>query len=130
MVSYFIISGIILLILLGLGIFIAILSLKKFKEIKKSGEYPEGHFVALGMILGMPLGIPLGIAMGNIALGLPIGLPIGLAFGAALESKYQKQGKIRPLTKQEEKQRSIAIWIGVGFIGLAILAGLGILLFR
>lgn len=117
-------------ILIVVGIAITVLTLKMAKkhqkqiEIdRKTGKYPEGHFMGLWTALGIPLGMPIGIALGNIALGPAIGVGMGVAIGAAVEAKYRKEGKIRPLTKDEEKMRRKALMWGVGFLLLGMIAG-------
>jgi heme/copper-type cytochrome/quinol oxidase subunit 2 len=85
-----VILPIIIFILIGI---VAIFAVKhRQKEIKKTGKYPEGHWMSRGIAIGIPLGIPIGVAMGNIALGPAIGVVIGVAIGAALKSK----NNIRP----------------------------------
>jgi len=76
-------------------------------------KYPEGHFVALYMSIFLPIGIAIGLVFGNIALGLPIGLVIGLVVGYFVEKKYKKEGKIRPLAKDERKKRNISLIAGI-----------------
>lgn len=98
---------VIALIILGLLVIVLAIALQSYrimkKEYKKTGKYPEGHYMGLGMGLGLALGIPIGIAMGNIAFGPGIGLAIGVAMGAALEKKYKD--RLRPLTDEEKKMR-------------------------
>jgi len=94
-------------------------------------KYPEGHFI--GMWIGIciaifsGLGVPLSFATNNpglIGIGPAIGVSIGVAIGSSVESKYRREGKIRPLTQKEKKGRRTAL-----FIGLAILiAGIAIFL--
>ncbi len=74
----------------------------------KNKKYPEGHFIGIGIALGIPFGIPLAISLGNIAF-IGTGLPIGLAIGIALEDKYKKEGRIRPLNEDEKKIRKIGL---------------------
>ncbi len=97
-------------------------------------QYPEGHFVniwiGVGIALGAGMGVPFGIAIGNpafIGIGLPIGLSIGVAIGSSIEAQYRKEGKIRPLTEEEQKNKKRGMKIGIASgIGLLIV---GILLF-
>ena len=112
----------IFVILIFVGVLAAIIGKQRRKEIKKTGKYPEGYFLSMGIALGLPLGFPIGLAMDNIALGPGFGMAIGVAIGAALESKYKKQGKIRPLTKQEKKNRKMAVIIGGILVVLGVIA--------
>jgi hypothetical protein len=91
---------------------------------EKQKKYPEGHFMGIGIAIGIAIFSGVGIAISNatdnpglIGLGPALGVAIGVAIGSAMEEKAKKEGKIRPLTKQEKaRQRKI------GFIGLAIAA--------
>ena len=96
---------------------------------EKNKKYPEGHFIGMWMGIGIAifsgLGIPLSIISktpGLIGIGPALGVAFGLAIGSAIESKYKKEGKIRPLTKDEKKKRHIAVitLIAVFILGLAI----------
>ena len=91
---------------------------------KTKTKYPEGHFIAIGIAIGIPLGLPLGLAMGNIALGPGLGLPIGVAIGLAMEEKYKREGRIRPLTKEEKKRQKLGAAIGIGLLGILMLIGI------
>jgi hypothetical protein len=92
--------------------FLAMPSIKlKQEEYAKTGKYPKGHFMGIGIALGIPLGMPIGLALGNIALGPALGLPIGVAIGAAMEKK--NQDKIRPMTEAELKLKKRATIAGV-----------------
>jgi polyferredoxin len=82
-------------------------------------KYPEGHFLAIGMALGIPLGMVFATALENPGF-IGIGLPFGLATGLALEAKYKKEGKIRPLTKEELKARQIWVIAGIVLLVLGI----------
>jgi len=88
---------------------------------KDNKKYPEGYFVGIGAALGIPFGIPLAISTGNPGL-IGTGIPIGLAIGIALEDKNRKEGKIRPLTKDEKRKRRVAVIIGVVLLILGIIA--------
>jgi hypothetical protein len=95
---------------------------------KKNEKYPEGHFVgmwmATGVAIGAGMGIALGLAIGNLGLlgiGLPIGLALGLAIGSSIEAKYKKEGKLRPLTIEEKKNRKLSVMIGVALLVIGIL---------
>lgn len=96
---------------------------------KNQSKYPEGHFVNMWMAIGIAMfsgiGIPLSIAtdnMGFIGIGPALGVSIGLSIGSGIEAKYKKEGKIRPLTKEEEMRRKTLVTIG-----LLILTALSIL---
>ncbi len=100
-------------------------------------QYPEGHFVGMWMALGIAifsgLGIPLSIVTGNhglIAIGPGAGVALGLAIGSAIEAKYKKEGKIRPLTEEEKKRKKIVLTIGVVVLVILFLLGLFLFLLR
>jgi len=104
---------------------------------KKNEKYPEGHFVgmwmAIGVGIGAGMGIPLGIAIGNpgiFGLGLPVGLALGLAIGSSIEAKYRKEGRLRPLTREEKKKKKLSVLIGVALSGIGILTFLFLLFSR
>ena len=89
--------------------------------------YPEGHFIGLWMVLGIAIfsgiGIPLSILTDNpgfFGIGPSIGVAFGLAIGQAIENKYKKEGKIRPLNKTELKKKSNAILIGIIILVIGI----------
>jgi len=94
-------------------------------------QYPEGHYIGLGLGIGIPLGMPIGMAMGNIALGPAMGVPIGIAIGLAMEAKATEEGKIRPLTNEEKKRKKTVLWSALGlglfmsFIGILTYFNLG-----
>ena len=101
---------------------------------KKGEKYPEGRIVGMWMAIGIlifsVIGIPLSIITGNpgfMGVGPAIGVAIGLAVGQGIENKYKKQGKIRPLTKQEKKKKQGALVAGI--IVLIILVILGLVMF-
>lgn len=77
------------------------------------------------MAIGIPLGIPIGLALDNIALGPALGVAFGAAIGSGLETKYEKEGKIRPLTKEElatQKKMSKYVIGGAIVLFLIVLA--------
>ena len=80
-----IILPIIIFILIGIAAIFA--ARQRQKEIKKTGKYPEGHWMNRGIAIGICIGIPMGVAMGNIALGSAIGVVMGAAIGTALKTK-------------------------------------------
>jgi hypothetical protein len=91
-------------------------------------KYPEGHFIALwtgiGIAIGAGLGIPFGLILkipAFFGIGLPIGLAIGSAIGSIIENKYKKEGKIRPLTAEEEKKKRLNIRMGIALCCFGIL---------
>lgn len=101
---------------------------------EKNKQYPEGHFVNTWMIIGIAIfsgiGIPLFIVLKNpglIAIGPALGVSIGLAIGTAIEAKYKKGGKVRPLTEEERKKRKTAVFVAL--IVLTALAILGLVMF-
>ena len=76
----------------------------------------EGHFIGMWMAIGMPLGIPFAFAFGGpefMGIGLGLGMCMGLAIGYGIESKYKKEGKIRPLTDVEKKRKKWAFIVGL-----------------
>ena len=87
----------------------------------KDKKYPEGYFISIGIALGIPFGIPLAISLGNMGF-IGTGIPIGLAIGIALEEKYKKEGRIRPLDENEKKIRKIALIAGIVALILGIFA--------
>ena len=94
---------------------------------RQKQKYPEGYYISLGIAIGLPLGLPLAIATDNYGL-MAIGIAIGVAIGAAFEEKAKKEGRIRPLTKQEKKQRKLMTWAGIALLLLGVLAFLLIFL--
>ena len=97
-------------------------------------KYPEGHFVGMWMGIGIAIftgvGVPIAFATGNpglLGIGPALGISIGLAIGSGIETKYKKEGKIRPLMEEEKKRKKIGITIGV--ISLVVLALVGLLFF-
>ena len=95
---------------------------------KNDKKYPEGHFVGLWMGLGIALfsgiGVPLSLTLkipGLIGIGPAIGAAAGLALGQSIESKYQKEGKIKPLTEEEKKKRRSAVIAGFAILIIGLL---------
>ena len=91
-------------------------------------KYPEGHFVGMWMGICIAIfsgiGVPLCIILKNpglIGIGPAIGVSMGLAIGAAIESKYKKEGKIRPLTEDEKKKRKFLVFAGISVLILGLL---------
>lgn len=63
--------------------------------------------MVIGIAIFSGLGIPLSIILKNpglIGIGPAIGVAFGLAIGSSIESKYKKEGKIRPLTEDEKRK--------------------------
>ena len=90
--------------------------------------YPEGYFLAIGLALGMPFGLIFVITLDNPGF-IGMGIPFGLAIGLALEAKYKKEGKIRPLTQEEFKTRKLLLIAGIA-AGLALLVIFLLVVFR
>jgi len=93
-------------------------------------KYAEGHFVGMWMGIGIAIfsgvGVPLSIFLkipGLIGIGPAIGAVFGLTVGQSIESEYKKKGKIRPLTEDEKKKRSVLIAAG------SVIFALGLLIF-
>ncbi|MCP4145933.1 MAG: hypothetical protein GY752_11705 [bacterium] len=98
-------------------------------EINNNKKYPEGHFLGLWMGIGVAifsgLGISLSVATNNyglIGVGPAIGMAFGLSIGQAIENKYKKENKIRPLTEEEKKRRKIAVMAGLAMLILGVIA--------
>ena len=91
-------------------------------------QYPEGHFIGMWIGIGIAIftgvGVPVSVATDNLAF-LGIGPAIGVAFGAAigtsLQAKYSQEGKIRPLTEDEQRKRKLGIKISIGLLILGII---------
>jgi hypothetical protein len=95
---------------------------------KNNEKYPEGHFVGMWVGIGIAIfsgfGVPLSIALkipGLIGIGPAIGAAFGLAVGESIESKYKKEGKIRPLTKDEKRKRKMLVIAGTSVFILGLL---------
>jgi len=102
---------------------------------KKDKTYPKGHFVRMGMAIGIAIFSALGIAISflteNFALigtGPAIGVATGLAIGQSLESKYEKEGRIRPLNESDKKKQKIGIGVLIGLLIIGVLVFLLLLL--
>ena len=96
---------------------------------EKNKKYPEGHFTGMWMGIGIAIftgvGVPLSIAtknMGLIGIGPAIGVAFGLSIGSGIEAKYKKEGKIRPLTEEEQKRKKLAVLAGVIMLLLGVIA--------
>ena len=86
---------------------------------------PEGFLVGKWMATGLVVfggaGVPLSFALdepGLIGLWPGMGMVIGLAIGTALEARYRAEGRLRPPTEGERRNRSIAVAAGVGLLAL------------
>ena len=91
-------------------------------------KYPEGRFIGMWMGIGIAIfsgiGIPLSIVSENpgfIGIGPAIGVAFGLAVGSSIEARYQKEGKIRPLSEKEKKRKKIGITAGIVILSLLAL---------
>ena len=94
----------------------------------KNKKYPEGHFLGMWMGIGIVIfsgfGIPLSIATKNyglIGIGPALGVAFGLSIGQAIENKYKKENKIRPLIEEEKKRKKIAVMAGLAMFILGII---------
>jgi len=95
---------------------------------KNKEKYPEGHFVGMWIGIGIAIfsgvGVSLSVAMripGLIGIGPAIGVAFGAAIGQSIETKFKKEGKIRPLTKEEKKKRKILVIAGISVFALGFL---------
>lgn len=86
----------------------------------KANKYPEGHFLGMWMVIGIAIfsgfGIPISIVTENpgfIGIGPALGIAVGLAIGQSIENKYKQEGRIRPLTKSEQKRKKNAVITGI-----------------
>jgi len=91
-------------------------------------KYPEGHFVGIWMGIGIAIfsgiNIPLSIATQNyglIGIGPALDVAFGLSIGQAIENKYKKEKKIRPLTEEEKKRKKIAVMAGLAILTLGVI---------
>jgi hypothetical protein len=92
-------------------------------------KFPKGHFVGMWMGIGIAifsgLGIPLSIITENfsfIGIGPAIGVGFGLSIGQSIENKYNKEGRIRPLTETEKRNRKIILIVGIALLTLGVVA--------
>ena len=99
-------------------------------------KHPEGYYINLWMIIGIVIfsgfGIPISIATDNaafIGMGPALGLAVGLSIGSGIEEKMKKQGRIRPLTKEEKKKRQRMVAAGIIILSLGALLGLIVFMF-
>ncbi len=87
--------------------------------------------MGIGIAIFSGIGIPLSIATGNpglIGIGPALGVAFGLAIGSSIEDKYKKEGKIRPLTKEDKNERKILVIAGIAVLMIGLVTFL-ILLF-
>jgi hypothetical protein len=101
---------------------------------KDDEKYPQGHFLGMWMGIGVALfsgiGVPLSIALKNpglLGIGPALGIAFGLSLGQSIESKYKKEGKIRPLTEDEKKKRRRLVIAGICVLIFWVLIFLSIL---
>jgi hypothetical protein len=97
-------------------------------ETNNSKKYPEGHFIGMWMGIGIAifsgLGIPLSIATKNygfMGIGPALGVAFGLSIGQAIENKYKKENRIRPLTEEEKKRKKFAVMAGLAIFAFGVL---------
>lgn len=100
-------------------------------------QYPEDHFLGVGMAIGIAIFSGVGVAIststgnpGLIGIGPAIGIPLGLAIGKSMEEKHRKKGMIRPLTEAEKKNREKGKIIGIITIVIGLLAFISLIGFR
>jgi hypothetical protein len=58
---------------------------------------------------------------GLIGIGPAIGIAFGLSIGQSIENKYNKEGRIRPLTEAEKRKRKNVILLGVALLSLGVI---------
>ena len=104
---------------------------------EENKKYPEGQIVGKWMALGIAIfsgiGVPISIITKTyafIGIGPAIGVGFGLSIGQGIENRYKKEGRIRPLTGSEKKQRKIATYIGSAFLIIGIIVFLLILFLK
>ncbi len=90
-------------------------------------RYPEGHWMSIGILVGVALGTILALAgillvKMSFLVGIApvLGLSLGIAIGAALERRHKDE--LRPLTGEERQLRSRLTLVGLGALGLVLLA--------
>ena len=123
-------------ILVGILIILAVVAATylyylKDKEFKKTGKYPVGHYMEVGMVIGMPIGFILSFFISRITytfslfptLGPIFGAGFGIAIGSALEQAHVKE--LRILTKHEEK---IKFWKMLVLSGILLIGVIALLL--
>ncbi|MFC2111590.1 hypothetical protein ACFLQ5_03985 [Bacteroidota bacterium] len=79
--------------------------------------------MVIGIAIFSGLGITLCIVTENfgfIGIGPAIGVAIGLSIGQSIENKYNKEGRIRPLTKKEKRKRKNTIIVGIALLTLGV----------
>lgn len=91
-------------------------------------KFPEGHFVGVWMGIGMAVCSGLGVTIcvitdnfGLIGVGPALGVAIGLSIGQSIENKYNKVGRIRPLTEPEKRKQKIVLAVGIALFTLGVL---------
>ena len=99
----------VLVVIFVIGVFIVMVAREQKGLVGKRDKYPEGHFIALGLVFGICVGLPLGVLVGNIAFGPAIGLAAGLLIGGLIEDKKRKMGMIRMLTKKERIDERVTL---------------------
>lgn len=92
-------------------------------------QHPKGHYTTLGIAIGAGVFGVLGFIicvltdnMGLIGVGPAVGIPLGLLIGQSLESKKEREGKVRELTVTEKQRQRTAIFVGIGLAFLGVLA--------
>jgi hypothetical protein len=96
---------------------------------EKVRKYPEGHFlgmwIGIGIAIFSGIGVPLSFVLGSpgfIGIGPALGVAFGVAVGQSIEEKHRKEGRIRPLTKEERKIRQNLVIAGIAalLMGVAV----------
>jgi len=115
-------------VILVIGAFAIYASRETRAEYKRTGKYPKGHYMGIGIAIGMGVGVAIGLAMETIAIGIPIGIAIGTGIGASMEKKHADE--LRPLTEKEAKARKRAVIVGVSILTGTLLIAVGVFFLR
>lgn len=106
---------------------------QNYKVTMSTIKKPKGHYISVGIIIGIGifgmLGTVIYLITNNFAfigVGPAVGIPIGLILGQSIESKKEREGKIRELSTQEKQRQHLLIFLG---LGVAFLSIIGFLLF-
>lgn len=134
-VSWFlIIMGLVLILIVVAAVFSVRVWRMRKENYEKTGQYPKGHYLGMGIAIGLPLGfaimLPVGIAMHDVTFGITLGPAIGTALGVAIGSSWEQkhEEELRPLTERELDTKRKAMLLLAGILVLGVLALLSVLL--